>query len=288
MNVVAGGLGVILLGMALWGARRLRGTTLVAPCLWGAASASAHILLAVAELRMADGLALSTARFAVAASTLCPLVAVLGAKRPQDRGWQWVVFTLWLIVVWIAVQTAVTASGSRLELFAAWKLFLWTLILMGPLNYLATRHWLSSVVVVIGQTIGFGQFLIWLEPRHWQFAASMGCFLLAAILAAKRGLARMGYDDLLPEQSRRWLSFRDAFGAFWGLRILQRVNESAALRQWPVRLTWVGFEKIEDDAVAETEKAEIDQTLDTLLRRFFGADGGRKLQVEEAENIIAR
>jgi hypothetical protein len=266
------GLAVFLLGVAFYGKKRLSGTTLTAPCLWVAISALCLAVLAIAEvLHTSDQstIGMSAMRFAVAASALCPLIAVLGAKRPQDKGWQWVVFTLWLVLIWPAGQAVVNPAGPRLEIFAAWRLFLWGLIMMGPLNYLPTRHWIAALLVAAGQLILFGEFLRILEHSVWQLPAAVGCFLLAAMTVALQSPTRANGERPFPEQSQRWLSFRDSFGAFWGLRIMQRVNETAAVRAWPVELTWSGFEKVKEETDMETVAAEIDHALDTLLRRFF-------------------
>ena len=92
--------------------------------------------------------------------------------------------------------------------------------------------------------------------------------MLAVILVVMRKPANAKAAEL-SEQNARWLKFRDAFGAFWGLRILQRVNETAGLRNWPMRLVWSGFEKINEEEMTEVQQGEIEQSLDTLLRRFL-------------------
>jgi uncharacterized membrane protein len=271
-NLAAGGLAVLLLGMALYGARKWRGTTLVAPCLWVSISAACLALLAFVQINATETLGLSVLRFAVAASTLTPVIAVMGAKRPQDRGWQWVVLALWLIVTWPAIQSLANPAGPRVELFAAWKLFLVGLVAMGPLNYLATRQWFASLLVAAGELILFGEFLGYGTDSEWRLPTAVGCFLTAALLVALRKLASAATNAPLAEQTARWLRFRESFGAFWGLRIMQRVNETATLRDWPVRLTWSGFESIIDQQPPEisvTQVAEIGQALDALLRRFF-------------------
>ena len=72
----------------------------------------------------------------------------------------------------------------------------------------------------------------------------------------------------------RWLNFRNNWGAFWALRILNRINETAKLSHWPIQLTWSGFvptEPADLTAIATLDdptRAHITQTLDTLLRRF--------------------
>jgi hypothetical protein len=39
-----------------------------------------------------------------------------------------------------------------------------------------------------------------------------------------------------------WFDFRDAFGTLWGLRVVERFNDTARRSNWPVRLGWRGFE----------------------------------------------
>lgn len=267
-NVVAGVLALVVCGIAGYGWRKWRGTTLAAPCIWVAISAASLALLACAEMRGEESLRMSVAWFVAAASTLTPVIAVLGAKRPQDRGWQWIVLSLWVIVSWPALQALANPAGPRVEFFTPWKLFLLGLVAMGPLNYLATRHWFASLLVAGGQLVLLGEYLGFSQHANWQLPVAVGCFLLAVILVVMRKPANAEATEL-PEQSARWLKFRDAFGAFWGLRILQRVNETAGLRNWPMRLAWSGFEKINEEEVTEGQKAEIEQALDTLLRRFL-------------------
>lgn len=251
-----------LLAILLRGWRRTQGTTLRAPLVW---TILAVVLLAV--LAAVDGPALPGAwRFVVAASVFCPLMAVLGAKRPQDRGWQWVVVSLWLVVAWPAVQTLALGSGIGFELFPVWKLFVTGLLVVGLLNYLPTRCWLTALMTVAGQTLLLGESLGWMDSTPWHLPAALACFVVAALVVWLRPAPTGDVSD------SRWLRLRDGFGAFWGLRILQRVNETATLRNWPVRLHWSGFAPLSPDCpdvLTTVQEAEIQQTLDTLLRRFF-------------------
>lgn len=141
-------------------------------------------------------------------------------------------------------------------------------IAMGPLNYLPTRHSLAALLVAGGQIVLFGSFLGIKEPCAW-LPIALTCFVVAALLVAVKRRTQFSTDATLAEHANRWLGFRDAFGAFWGLRIIQRVNETATLCHWPVRLVWSGFEQVRDEDVTQAQVAEIDQMLDTLLRRFL-------------------
>jgi hypothetical protein len=294
---LACGLAVVLQVVALYGARKWRGTTLMMPCLWVATSAAALAVTAVIEIVWpnAEGIGMSAIRFAAYASTLCPIVAVLGAKRPQDRGWQWVVLTLWLVMVWPAVQALANPAGPRVELAPLWKMFVVGVIALGPLNYITTRNAKASLLTVVGQVILFLEVLGFAALSDWHLPMALTCFLLAAVTVFVRrektvqeskslsknpspspspeyrgGGFQMGSNiNTNDQQTARWLKFRNCYGAFWGIRILQRVNETAGLRGWPVQLTWHGFERNGDQSPDAVQEAEIEQTLDTLLRRFF-------------------
>lgn len=265
----------VLMLLLFFGLVRSGGTTLRAPCVWALVSAATLILVAVRanfpEAMLSAGL--SSLRFAAVATTLCPLMAVLGAKRPQDTGWQWVVITLWIVLVWPAGQAVLLRSG-RLDLFIAWKLFLVGLVALGPLNYLPTRSWLASLLVALGQIVLLSEYL-WTMPSlaaRWLLPISSGCFLLAAgIVTWQHRSAEEpegGDSTSLAAYSRQWRRFRDAYGAFWALRILSRANQTAELRDWPMRLAWTGFETAACEKPTAAQLSELEQTMSTLLRRF--------------------
>lgn len=261
--------------------RQSRGTTLRAPCLWALASTASLALNAVVESLQENseqGIGLSALRFAVAASTFCPLMAVLGAKRPQNRGWQWVVLTLWIVVVWPAAQAVLLPTGLHLELSVVWKLFLSGLVALGLFNYLPTRNGLAACGFAAGQIILLDNTL-WrwnLVDQQWAPAISLVCFLIAATLVGIRLYRKRKREDPIAwpkftECDRRWLDFRDAYGALWALRILARVNQTAEVQGWPMRLVWSGFTLLPMEEVTlptEEQLEELQTTLSTLLRRF--------------------
>lgn len=260
--------------------RRVRGTTLTAATVWwmAAALALAAVEAAIASGRLAPTtLAGSLWRYTAAVGTFCPLVAVLGAKRPQDRGWQWVVAALWLVLLVPVAQAVVAPGGTRLELFAAWRWLLWGFIAMGLLNYLPTRFAISALLVVAGQYRLFEGAAGQLAEPAASRATLWGLGLLAAAWIAGEivAISSRPASTLLP-QTRRWLAFRDAWGAFWAIRVLQRVNESAELGAWPVRLQWSGVANASDAAdvheLTPNLEAALDQSLDNLLRRFERVD----------------
>lgn len=279
--VIAGITALLLAG----GLPKVRGTTLLAPLLW--ATVAGIGLAAIEAFFNTSGtdispLSVSILRYATAIGTLCPLMAVLGAKRPQNRGWQWIVLSLWVILMLPAAQALLISSGRQLGLFIAWRLFLGAIIGLGLLNYLPTRFWLAAVLVACGQALLLESFL-WdkpFVPVEWGRAVGIACFLAAVVTvwmqlalkaSANSEVATPGLWAELDPHNRQWLFFRNAFGAFWALRILQRINQTAEVCDWPVRLTWTGFLPTDDapvDSLEASHLAEIDQTLQTLLRRF--------------------
>ncbi len=274
-------LALTLIAVLLISVRRARGTTLVAPGLWSIAAVSA---VALAELMVTargaqDATWAAALRYAAAMTTFCPSMALLGAKRPQDHGWQWVVVTL-LATLWLpVVQWYLLHGAGPLVLFAAWHLFVVALLVVGLLNYLPTRMAAAQLLVTLGQLalladVTFGQTMVG-ERRlaPWAAATAMACFLMAAgtayCLAHRKAV--LGYDRL-------WLDFRDRFGAFWAVRVMQRVNETADLESWNVRLEWSGLQRVDagetgsEPLESPLPDAAMERTFRTLLRRFVSAE----------------
>jgi hypothetical protein len=281
---IAAGIALAIAGDAAVGFCRLRGTTLSAPAAWAIAAA---LGVATVEVGLAwrgsavDPMAASLWRYAAAAGTFCPLMGVLGAKRPQDRGWQWVVLSLWVILLVPVMQAVAARSGHRLELYGAWRLLLTALIAMGLLNYLPTRYALAAVLFAIGQALLLGPYLFTITASGdaWRIAG-LALLLIAATTALVISMPRFaapsdgGESSPIARFKSRWFAFRDGWGAFWGLRVMQRVNQSAELSGWPVRLEWRdGFAPIaEGETIDAQSTAQIQQTLDSLLRRFERLD----------------
>jgi hypothetical protein len=262
------------------GAVRLRGTTLAAPAWWAVGSLAS---IAAVELLAASGLLTDASagplRYAAAVTALCPMMAVLGAKRPQDRAWQWVVVAL-LATLWLPAAKWLLLDSGQTQLFPAWQVFLAVLVLVGPLNYLPTRNWLPSLLVAAGQCLLLTPFVPLLggPTGEWRLPAVMTAFLAAGLSAwlrtwrADRG--RSPAADPLQQLNTAWFCFRDAFGAFWAVRVVQRVNQGLHATGSRLELTWLGWAAVAEagpSATAEDLEFALDQakrTLRTGLRRF--------------------
>jgi len=212
-------------------------------------------------------------------STFCPLMAVLGAKRPQNRGWQWIVLSLWIVMTIPAIQSQLSDSATGLVLPGIWQGFLWLLIAMGLLNYLPTRHWIAAMPFAAGQVALLSEYLL-PKRRTDEAFVSWGYFLLAAAAAIvwlQSLQARSVKIDegpgaeQLAVQLRRWLRFRDGWGAFWTARLMARVNQTAEIQDWPMRLWPSGFKAVDESQpveVTEELAASVKKTLEALLWRF--------------------
>jgi hypothetical protein len=263
------------------GAWRLRGTTLAAPAVWAAGSlAAVGCVELLAATGLVDGHPASQLRFAAAVTVLCPMMAVLGAKRPQDRAWQWVVVAL-LATLWLpAANVWIVGPSEAVHLSLAWQAFIAVLWLLGPLNYLPTGNWLPALLASAGQGVVLAPFL---APAGWSLGEKSVPAALAAIIAAmgivwvrswrrSRLDARSGGQQL-DDLNATWLRFRDAFGAFWAVRVMQRVNLGVESMEPPFTLAWHGWEGFPDvhAAPCDSDRKAIlhaAKTQRTALRRF--------------------
>jgi hypothetical protein len=268
----------IVVAAVVWRAAwRLRGTTLAAPALWATITALVFAIVEgfIPSRNLGDvALATALARYGATAGTFCPIMAVLGAKRPQDRGWQWVVASLWLILLVPAGQAWVARGGNTLELSAVWRVLLVGLAGLTLLNYGPTA-WCVNAALVAG-----GQFVL-LSVYFYDATVEDLCMsrlIAVALFAVAAGLRPWRRRDVGMHATERWLAFRNGWGAFWGLRVMHRINETAEASQWPVRLTWGGFaftnEHRDAATLDERVSAHIEQTMDSLLWRFERRDEG--------------
>jgi hypothetical protein len=244
--------------------RSLQGTTLRAPWCW---TLAAVLALTVAELSATRLSAWAEQmRYLAAAATFCPLMAVLGAKRPQDRAWQFIVLSLWVVLALPGVQSAFSRPHAALDLHAAWRWFLLVLIAVGLFNSLPTRQWPSSLLAAGGQVCLLAKNLpisvVWLNSPS---ISALGTVLWCAAVAL------WGWDfppRRKTEQplDRLWLDFRDLLGTMWALRVLERINAASSRSGWGARLTWRGW------IIGGEPQPALQRSLEMLLRRFVSPE----------------
>lgn len=271
----------MILGLSVfaWLGRQLRGTTAVAPVLW-----SALALISLCGTEMAVGFSSETVapawaaslRYCAAVLTFCPPMALLGAKRPQDGAWQFIVFSLWVILCLPVVRSLLFGMGEMAEIHVALSWFLAILIAIVATNHLLTRFAISSVLFTLGQLILFREFLpganLWpsISTASTQLAA-IGLFA-ASLASVYLSWPRQSLKTITAPLDRVWLDFRDLFGAAWALRVAQRINQSSAMYGWNVRLDWHGITLLEGDAISPVTETAIRESLKTILRRFVSPE----------------
>lgn len=252
--------GVIGVGALAYCRRWLVETTLLPAWWWGVmAVACWSAMEAAAAWGGGRGTWIAPLRLAAVALTFCPVLAVLGAKRPQHTAWSFVVLAFWGILSLPAAETFFLQRGQRLEMGDARSWFLWILILVGPVNYLPTRQWPAALLLAAAQVLALSEYLPLIHQTlfagQYLVAISLGCL---APLAARAPQVK---DDANP-YSRLWLDFRDTFGLFWALRLQERINAVAGTNDWPLLLGWSG---VVDDATGQPP-AQIDESIEPTLR----------------------
>lgn len=265
----------LTLGSAAWvilalRLHRLRETTLVAPWCWtvGAIAALVAAELAGASYGVADAAWLAPLHYAAVMTVFCPTVALLGARRPHTGAWQFVVVALWVLLALPAAEGLLFRPGERVALSAAWSWLLVALLLAGAASYAATRYWPSYLLALAGQTAVVWPYLPWSNAARWDGSPLLGLagFAVAIALAAA-GVPRPAGQRF--GLARVWLDFRDAYGAFWALRVLGRLRAAADLYGWNLDFGWHGPAPANPQQKASPDElAAAVQVLSGVLRRF--------------------
>lgn len=258
----------------IWWRPKVKQTTLVSVLGWTALSFTSMIAVEVFALARgwADSNGILTAlRFTAATSVFCPFVSRLGAKRPQQAAWQFVVATLWLVLASPAAESLILKPGQPLEVIGARSWFLALLIVVGLSDRVLTRFAGSALLAAFGQALLLAEYLpLPVEITQHIHLPRLGIALLAvSVLLESFDIPRPRAG--IAELDTLWLDFRDAFGTLWGLRVLERLNAAAVRYNWNMRLTWVGFRPSGTTGQHEWPES-FPTTLNNLLRRFVGPE----------------
>ncbi len=269
---LVGGIGVALL---CWRRSNLLGTTLIPPWYWTLGS-----ITTIAGSEIGIGLTSGSAnwhsslRFVAASSLFCPMISVLGAKRPQDKPWQMIVLSLWVVLILPAGEQMFLQPNQPLEIHGIRSWFLLLLIGLSFLNNAPTRFWPSAILLTASQAMLLASHLP--LSRDLGTAGTIIGFSLAvgAIALPSLGLPRQGHAHCA--EDRLWLDFRDSFGMLWGMRVWERINLAIEMYQWEVLMTWRGVRKIDgsqfDKELPSKVGVGMRKTLRNLLRRFVSQE----------------
>jgi hypothetical protein len=277
--VLLGALGAVVLMRA---ASKLRGSTLLAPWAWSCFSLAALTAAEAVAAIYAEGTSNAVAhwRYLAATTTVTPLIALLGAKRPQDRAWQWIVLSLVVLLALPSLKSLALDGGAPPAPHAAWQWLLTTILIAGFLNFAPTRNCAAAVLFVFGQFVvlagylpGFAARLATVD-RIWGLAAIVAALWAAQFAASRKKAVAAPVDRL-------WLDFRDAFGALWALRVAERFNATSAQCGWRVWLGWNALQFSDESRAADRGAAQelapevaqgVHQALKSLLWRFVSAE----------------
>jgi hypothetical protein len=83
-------------------------------------------------------------KYLVGTATLCPSMALLGAKRPQNVACQFIVLSLWVVLCLPSAHAILFSGASAPTLHAAQSWFLTILIAITGTNHLPTRFALKK------------------------------------------------------------------------------------------------------------------------------------------------
>jgi hypothetical protein len=208
---------------------------------------------------------------AAALLSFCPLAAVLGAKRPQAAAWNFVVGSLYAVLALPVAEAILLNPARRVDMGDARGWFLWIMLLVGPVNYVATQYWLAALLLAAAQFVALSPYLALLERPLMPEPQLVG-FCLAAAAAAAAWLGGRRRGEVAHPLDRQWRDFRDAFGLLWALRVQERVNAAAQQHRWHLELTWHGFRTLGGDGplneTAPPAEPDLRSTFRGLLRRF--------------------
>lgn len=263
---------VMGLAVLLVARRSLGQTSLIGAWGWSLAAlvAWAGTELAAA-MSLISGETIEPLRLSAIALSFCPIVAVLGAKRPQHTAWNFVVVSLWAIVMLPAAENFFLHSGQKLTLGDARAWFLWILILLGPLNYVPTRFCVPAFLLAMGQVIALSPYLA-LIHRPLVRAPVMAGLLLVVFALVVAWLFSRRSEIGLTNYDRVWRDFQNHFGLLWSLRVQERVNSLAQQNKWNAELTPNGFYPLSNENDTQrldpAMESEFRSSLRGLLRRF--------------------
>ena len=247
----------------------VRHTTLVTPLVWAVVAGLGWVVAAGA------GLLLNRTHpvhgqlwYTTVVLTICPLIAVLGARRPTIRVWNWfVVLPLTAVLLWPVALCWMPRGPEKLLLEAPHLAGFGVVLMMGIGNYIGTR-WTA---VAVGTLVSVALLLSTVSGSSEEAArmrALAAGILCSAIWGSRHVTARTKSPG--PSWERVWDDFRQTFGIVWAHRIAERVNAEAVKGDWATRLQPTGFVPARPEAGLdlESDHSAIDHTLRWLLRRF--------------------
>lgn len=246
---------------------RVKGTTLVASWIWAAVS-----IWSIAMVQFFE----SSPEVNYCASVLvfCPVMSTLGARRPQNRAWEFITASLWIILALPALEVLFARQGESFDVRGLRSWFFVVLIFISVSNIALSRFWISGILFGVVQTLLVSEFL----PTWIQFSMESSATVALIVAAIAIGLAcflpvtdRTGRSGI----DRIWLRYRDTFGGLWAVRTCESINAYARMQDWEIRLTWDAFVSVDGQPWADHELSSDSELVEKIhlllknqLRRF--------------------
>ena len=222
--------------------------------------------------------------------SLCPLISVLGARRPGNGAWTWfVVIPLFVVLSWPAWSESMAARRLQpVELSTPACVGFAIVLAMGAGNWMGTRLWLP----VWCGAIGLGLVVATLSAAWPDESANRVNFRMAGVIVVAaaamwsvlvlKSVTRVCDNQNGLSVTDTWSSvcgdFLTLYGIVWARRVADRVNVFANRERWPVRLTAYGLTAVD----TETEQPKLNQPADVndridevvrwVLKRFVDAE----------------
>jgi len=296
--IILGLIGLLALP-GLW--YEVRGTTLIAPWLWAVVSGLAMLGVAI------QGASEPLLNYAAACTTLLPAAAIYGAKRPQDRGWQWIVAALLVMLLWPAGESWLLGQPFDLTAQPMRSWFLIVLFVVQCGNWIVTSNVGPVLLLTVAQSLSLWPQLPWAkatsDPTTWYD----GAMLLAMVpwwlrfnLRKFTGPVESSAVSTVfptPRELNEWNKFRAAYGVVWALRVTERINEVAKLRRWPWRWSWAGAVTVEITQSAansiplptegnSSDRLVWQQLWENIFRRFLDTSNFPALESPAASSFV--
>lgn len=269
-HIVCCGATAAILALALL---RLRGTTLVSPLAWSLAAVSS---IAIAEVVLffppMPGVTSwqSLVRYVAGTLTLLPAISLLGAKRPQALLWNYIVASLWVVLIMPAAEVLLLKPQQTFEIYAFGPWMIAGLIFYTAIHYAGTGMTGTGLLAAAAQTLYLGEYLPLSTFREIGQATILPSMLLFS--AAFWGAACVSRKDKRDEFWIMWSTFKCAYGTAWALRIIQRLDELQARHDWTVRLGWYDVQLVHEGATPEQIRADrkaLARAFRSLMLRFL-------------------
>jgi len=277
---------LVVAAAAAGGAWLARGSTAVPAALWGVTAAGSFALeMAVrAAGGLADPAAAAATRLVSLALAVCPVMSLLGAKRPQHGVWQFIVASLGVVLALPAISATLVRPGTPPDVHMLERGFLLILLVVGWMNFSGTRRSVAAALVTAGLAVLARAFLPFVPtavaaaPLPQFEALASGGLAVGAVVAVMQSVraARRPFPAGPPASitaliDRPYVALRETLGAAWALRIAERFNGAAAERGWPCRLHFRGLE-VGDDSDDPDWQRDAVRALRAVCRRFVTPD----------------